>query len=158
MLATVIGVSCTFSSHEKIWLNILLDTMTFKAALTNNGANTCSVQNEGFSSDVLGFWLSCWDGYSAFFDRKVGAVQYSHGSFSGAFGTTSENYQDSPFGNWHTYWTANVWGCWVSSSKRAKLERYAHTAWEFGLVVKSLIFSLENEPWEISWQRSRTDI
>jgi hypothetical protein len=46
ILATLIGVSCTFSSHKNIWQNIFLDTMTFNAALTENGNLTCSVQKE----------------------------------------------------------------------------------------------------------------
>jgi len=99
------------SSHNNNWLILFLDTMTFNAALTDNGGQTCSVQNERFSSGVEGFVLNCWNGYSAFFDRKNGVVEYAHGSFSGSFGTTSENYQDGPFGDQYTYWTANVWGC-----------------------------------------------
>ena len=106
----MIGVSCTFSSHENIWLNITLDTMTFNTASTGSGGPTCSVQNEGFSNDVLAFWLGCWDGYNALFDRQNGVISSTHGSFSGVFGTTSENYQDGPFGKQYTYWIANVCG------------------------------------------------
>jgi hypothetical protein len=81
--------------------------MTFNAASTDNGGLNCSVQSEGFLSDVFGFWLVCWDGYSALFDRQNGVVSYAHGSFSGVFGTTSGNYQDGPFGDQYSFWTAN---------------------------------------------------
>ena len=85
--------------------------MTFNAALTDNGGQTCAIQNEKFSSGVVDFEFSCIGGFSGDFNRDNGVVNYAHGSFSGSFGTTSENYQDGPFGDQLTYWTANVWGC-----------------------------------------------
>jgi hypothetical protein len=110
-LATSIEVSCSYISQQGILFTYWLDTNTFNAALTDNGQQKCAIQNEGFSSGVVVFELSCLGGYSSSFDRDNGVVDYAYGTFSGSFGTTSENYQDGPFGDQYTYWSANVWGC-----------------------------------------------
>jgi hypothetical protein len=85
--------------------------MKFNAALTDNGVQTCAIQNESFSSGVVGFELSCLGGYNSVFFRDDGVVTYNYGTFSGSFGTTQSSFQDGPFGDQYTYWTANVWGC-----------------------------------------------
>ncbi|PVH86405.1 hypothetical protein DL98DRAFT_582970 [Cadophora sp. DSE1049] len=81
------------------------DLYTTNAALTDNGSQVCSLTNrKGPVPGCSRIGLSCIGGYTAYFDESL-VVHYTHGSFSGSFGTVTRRLGD------HCWYSANVWGC-----------------------------------------------
>jgi hypothetical protein len=87
-----------------------LGSGVYNAALTDNGNQVCTIQNEivGLGTKIL---IIGSDSSTTAEIEANNVVYYSQLGFRSPFQTVILTSQDGPFDPVYTYWTINVWSC-----------------------------------------------